>query len=97
MRVDNHLFLSRDAKPLGEHGVQELRARYCRPAMRLKLILPALDLDAMPEPVECPRPGCGCLHVVPHQPVREPLCDTRVVQIPLWRYKAKRAMDATSP
>lgn len=58
--------------------------------MRLKLILPTVDPDATPVPTGCPRPDCGCPHVVPHQPVPKPLRDTQIETTTVWRYRCVR-------
>jgi hypothetical protein len=58
--------------------------------MRLKLILPTVDLDATPVPAACPRPQCGSHHVVPHQPVRNPRRDTQLEATTVWRYRGVR-------
>lgn len=58
--------------------------------MRLKFILPKVDLDAPPTPVGCPRPGCGGRHVQLHQQVPKPLRDTRLDQATAWLYRRVR-------
>ena len=58
--------------------------------MRLKLVLPTVDLTHVPDPAGCPRPACGCPHVVLHQPVAKPLRDTQVAQTTVWRYRCVR-------
>lgn len=40
--------------------------------MRLKFILPTVDLAHESDPAHCPHPGCGGRHVQHHQPVPNP-------------------------
>lgn len=58
--------------------------------MRLKLVLPTVDLVQAAVPAGCPRLGCGSGHVQLHQQVFKPLRDTQLDHATIARYRCVR-------
>jgi len=58
--------------------------------MRLKLILPTVDLTHVSAPTVCPRPDCGGQHFQHHQDVRKPLRDPQLDHATVERVRCVR-------
>jgi len=58
--------------------------------MRLKLILPRVDVAEIQPPLQCAYHGCGGQHFRLHQVVQKPLRDTRYLGVEAYRYQCLR-------
>ncbi len=58
--------------------------------MRLKLVLPTVDLTQVPAPTVCPRPVCERRHCKHHQDVPKPLRDTQLDHATVERVRCVR-------
>lgn len=58
--------------------------------MRLKLILPTVELTGSAVPAACPQPGCRGRHFQVHQRVPKPVRDTQLAQATAVRYRCVR-------
>lgn len=89
---DDHLFLNRDAEPLGERGVQKLLAKYCHLAGITKRISP----HSLRHTFASHKAEAGVSPFQLQQWLGHSSLDTTQIYVHLARKNAKRVMEATS-
>ena len=55
--------------------------------MRLKLLLPTVDVEKFEKPVKCPQKGCKGMRFYPRQEVRKRIVDAQHPEVRAWRYE----------
>lgn len=55
--------------------------------MRLKLLLPTVDVEKYEKPVKCPQKGCKGMRFYPRQEVRKRIVDAQHPVVRAWRYE----------
>jgi len=58
--------------------------------MRLKLLLPDVNIGKFSQPKKCSRPGCAGKTFYPRQMVPKKIVDTQYVEVSAWRYQCPK-------